>query len=191
MDEVIPLGSLTNSLQTNPTQALHCGQSIDGEMKYSVDSKNRSDICRRVELRNHPLISYHGLPSWPPTWSPANPKSDVKSLRGEIGRLKYVLPNKTSDRCFLIIEHENEAYIGCLFFDDRIFCAQMVTILGNHAGLTVKEIGDLDLSQRSNDRNLCVFTISAFSIGRCINSLRARHETQYGFQVLWYRDGFS
>jgi hypothetical protein len=126
---------------------LCCGQSIDGEMKYSVDSKNRSDICRCVELRNHPLISYHGLPSWPPTWSPANPKSDLKSLRGEIGRLKYVLPNKTSDRCFLIIEHENEAYIGCLFFDDRIFCAQMVTILGNHAGLTVKEIGDLDLSR--------------------------------------------
>jgi len=133
--------------QTNPTQALHCGQSIDGEMKYSVDSKNRSDICRCVELRNHPLISYHGLPSWPPTWSPANPKSDLKSLRGEIGRLKYVLPNKTFDRCFLIIEHENEAYIGCLFFDDRMFCAQMVTILGNHAGLTVKEIGDLNLSR--------------------------------------------
>ena len=38
-----------------------------------------------MELRDHPLISYRGLPSWPPTWSPANPKSHLKVLRGEIG----------------------------------------------------------------------------------------------------------
>ena len=86
------------------------------------------------------------MPAWPPTWSPSNPKSGLKALRGEIGRLKYVLPNKSSDRCFLLIEHEGGSYIGCLFFDDSIFCAQMVTIMQNHAGMMIKEIGDLDLS---------------------------------------------
>ena len=100
-----------------------------------------------MQLRDHPLISYRGLPSWPPTWTPANPKSHLKPLRGEIGRLEYVLPNKTlNNRCFLIIEHEGHPYVGCLFLDDAIFCAQMITIIQNQAGLTIKEIGDLNLS---------------------------------------------
>jgi hypothetical protein len=100
-----------------------------------------------MQLRYHPLISYRGLPSWPPAWTPANPKSHLKVLRGEIGRLEYVLPNKTShNRCFLIIEHEGHPYVGCLFIDDAIFCAQIMTIIQNQAGLTIKEIGDLDLS---------------------------------------------
>ena len=98
-------------------------------------------------LRDHPLISYRGLPSWPPAWTPANPKGHLKPLRGEIGRLEYVLPNKTlNNRCFLIIEYEGNAYVGCLFIEDAIFCAQLVTIFQNHAGLTIKEIGDLDLA---------------------------------------------
>jgi hypothetical protein len=100
-----------------------------------------------MELRNHPLINYRGLPSWPPTWTPANPKSHLKPLRGEIGRLEYVLPNKTcNNRCFLIIEHEGDHYVGCLFVDEGIFCAELTTVLQDHAGLTIKEIGDLDLS---------------------------------------------
>ncbi len=75
------------------------------------------DTCARMQLRYHPLISYRGLPSWPPVWTPANPKSHLKPLRGEIGRLEHVLPNKTlNNRCFLIIEHEGHPYVGCLFF---------------------------------------------------------------------------
>jgi len=105
------------------------------------------DICARMQLRDHPLISYRGLPSWPPVWTPANPKSHLKPLRGEIGRLEHVLPNKTlNNRCFLSIEHEGNHYVGCLFFDDSFFCNQMIKIIENQAGLTIKEIGDLDLS---------------------------------------------
>ena len=102
-----------------------------------------------MELRNHPLVIYRGLPSWPPIWTPANPKSHLKSLRGEIGRLEYVLQNKRfkgSNRCFLIIEHEGQPYVGCLFVNDDVFCAQLIAVLQDHAGFTIKEIGDLDLS---------------------------------------------
>jgi hypothetical protein len=100
-----------------------------------------------MHLRDHPLIRYRGLPSWPPVWSPANPKSHLKALRGEIGRLEYVLPNTTcNNRCFLIIGHEGHPYVGCLFVDDSVFCTQLVTVLEDHAGFTIKEIGDLELS---------------------------------------------
>ena len=59
----------------------------------------------------------------PPIWTPANPKNHLKSLRGEIGRLEYVLPAKrsNSNRCFLIIEHEGQPYVGCLFVDGDVF----------------------------------------------------------------------
>ena len=114
-NEFISLGSFMNSLETYLTQVLdRAGQSIDGEMKYSVDSKDLSDICRRVETAESPGHQLSRVAAWATDWSPANLKSDVKSLRGEIGRLKYVLLDKTSDRCFRMIEHENEAYIGCL-----------------------------------------------------------------------------
>jgi hypothetical protein len=112
-----------------------------------LDSTNRLDISSSMQLRNHPLIAHRGVPGWPPTWSPANPKSALKPLAGEIGRLKYVLPNKSSDRCFLIIEHEDHPYIGCLFFDDGTFCAQILRVLQNQIGLTIEEIGNLDLSR--------------------------------------------
>ena len=112
-----------------------------------IDTRFRAAISRRMELRNHPLISYRGLPSWPPIWTPANPKSHLKSLRGEIGRLEYVLPIKGPQQpMFLIIEHEGQPYVGCLFVDDDVFCAQLIAVLQDHAGFTIKEIGDLDLS---------------------------------------------
>lgn len=44
------------------------------------------------------------------------------------------------------MEHDGADYIGCLFFDDAVFCAQISTTLEKHAGCTIKEIGDLDLS---------------------------------------------
>jgi hypothetical protein len=91
-----------------------------------LNNPSHFDIFAGMELRKHPLIAYRGLPSWPPTWSPANPaRARGEILKGEIGRLKHVLPNISSDRCFLLIEHEGEGYIGCLFFEDAIFCTRL------------------------------------------------------------------
>jgi len=99
-----------------------------------------------MELRDHPLVSYRRLPSWPPTWSPAKPRTDLKPLRGEIGRLSYTFAGAKPDRFFLVIEHEGHPYVGCLFIEDRIFCAQIIPILEKQVGRTIKEIGDLELS---------------------------------------------
>lgn len=99
-----------------------------------------------MELRHHPLMSYCGLSNWPPVWKPANPRGDKPTLTGEIGMLKYVLCQESSKECFLIIVHEGVGYIGCLLFDDAAFCQQLGKLLENHAGRSIKEIGDLDLS---------------------------------------------
>jgi hypothetical protein len=40
-------------------------------------------------LRDHPLMSYHRIPSWPPVWTWKD-GSEKKLRRGEIGILKAV-----------------------------------------------------------------------------------------------------
>jgi hypothetical protein len=99
-----------------------------------------------MELRNHPLMVCYGVPNWPPVWTPANPRDDKPSLRGEIGALKYVLGQSSENTCFLLIAHDGGRYIGALLFDDRLFCQQICNLLQGCTGLTIKEIGDSDLS---------------------------------------------
>ncbi len=99
-----------------------------------------------MEFRHHPLLSYHGIPSWPPVWSPAKPREGKQILKGEVGVLMYTLPNCRAEKCYLVIEHEHVPYVGCLFCSDEAFCTQLASFLQNHRGRTVKEIGDLDLS---------------------------------------------
>jgi len=87
-----------------------------------------------------------GLTNWPPVWAPADPRDGKSSLRGEIGRLKYVLCGASENTCFLITMYNGGAYIGSLLFDDRAFCEQIGRILETFTGRTLKEIGDQDLS---------------------------------------------
>jgi hypothetical protein len=47
---------------------------------------------------------------------------------------------------FLIITHEGNDYTGCLMFKDRVFCTQIYTLLTQHIGDCVKDIGSLDVS---------------------------------------------
>jgi hypothetical protein len=46
-------------------------------------------------LRDHPLMSYHGVPNWPPTWTWMRGRED-NYPRGEVGILKAALPSKLS-----------------------------------------------------------------------------------------------
>jgi hypothetical protein len=98
-------------------------------------------------LREHPLMSYHGVPSWPPIWTWTD-GLEKKRERGEIGILKGVtLANvQPADRCFLFIEHEGLSYIGCLLFDDTSFCGQVAKLLKGYYNRSIAEIGSLDLS---------------------------------------------
>jgi hypothetical protein len=106
-----------------------------------------------MELRDHPLISHHSVPAWPPIWSPIHPENDRKSLKGEIGRLETVLAN-SRDKCFLVIEHEGKRYIGCLFMDDSNFYAKTTVTLQKYIGRAIKEIGGIDLSFSQPTREL-------------------------------------
>ncbi|HEY6363507.1 MAG TPA: hypothetical protein VI585_01825 [Candidatus Binatia bacterium] len=100
-----------------------------------------------VRLRSHPLMSYHGLPNWPPVWTWLE-GTENKRLNGEVGVLKKVRPSSIEpvNRIFLYIEHEKEAYIGCLLFDNPPFCLQIASLLQDWCERPIREIGALDLS---------------------------------------------
>ena len=100
-----------------------------------------------MELRNHPLVTYRNLPSWPPTWVWIGRNSD-KQPKGEIGTLTRVKADRSSliHRCFLWMEYEDSAYLGCLLLSDGAFCEQLLKLLQENIGRSIGEIGSLDLS---------------------------------------------
>jgi hypothetical protein len=99
-----------------------------------------------MELRKHPLLSYRELPSWPPVWVPVETGEGKTTLHGEVGVLKHTLSNALSRKCYMLIDHENALYIGCLFCADVPFCSQVAAALEDNRGRTIKEIGGLDIS---------------------------------------------
>ena len=102
-----------------------------------------------MKLRDHPLMSRGPIYNWPPVWTQSSRDNTylggTKTLRGEVGVLRYV-NSRISNKCFLVIEHERERYVGCLIFSDLSFCALMRSVLQTHLGRPIQEIGDLDVS---------------------------------------------
>ena len=97
-----------------------------------------------MQLRDHKLMSYKGLPSWPPVWVQPDSATLVK---GEVGALTNVrVHDLGSQRIFLHINHEGVHYIGCLFLDDPAFCRDIHEFLRECIGMPIKDIGDRDLS---------------------------------------------
>jgi hypothetical protein len=91
-------------------------------------------------------MSHRGVPSWPPTWVWIDGPED-KHPKGETGILRAVLLSKDHvNRCFLLIFHQESSYMGCLLFDDKIFCGQMTKLLEAHCNRRIAEIGSLDLT---------------------------------------------
>ena len=100
-----------------------------------------------MELRSHPGMTYRGIPNWPPTWTQPRKEDLPKTLRGEVGTLSYVYANeRLSSKCFLVIDYENERYVGALLFSDRKLCQQITGILRTQVGRPIKAIGAIDLS---------------------------------------------
>jgi hypothetical protein len=100
-------------------------------------------ICHYVYARQ---LSQHA--NWPPIWvSGAGYKTYKKNL-GEVGTLIDVILNEVApDKLFLRMEIKSERqYMGCLAFNDPMFCRQLYIFLQDHIGKSIKEIGDLDLS---------------------------------------------
>jgi hypothetical protein len=99
-------------------------------------------------LRAHPLFSYHGMHSWPPTWTWIA-GLDNKHPKGEIGILRKVQESKVqpSNRCFLYMDFDDSSYLGCLLCADHAFCTQIVRILEANLNKPIRQIGSLDISR--------------------------------------------
>jgi hypothetical protein len=98
-----------------------------------------------LRFRDHPLLSFTGRHSWPPVWTWIGGDRD-RYLRGEIGVLKEVrLSAHPAQKCFLVIEHENALYMGCVLIGDVTFCQQVFELLTKHRGDRIEAIGDLDV----------------------------------------------
>jgi hypothetical protein len=98
-----------------------------------------------MQLRDHPLVSFFGRHSWPPVWTWIGGQRD-QYLRGELGVLKEVrLSERPAQKCFLVMEHENALYMGCLLISDHAFCEQIFELIGKHRGYSVKAIGDINV----------------------------------------------
>jgi hypothetical protein len=100
-----------------------------------------------MKLRDHPLMTYHGLRNWPPSWIWRGGENNRK-LRGEVGVLRDVFLSNVEPRArvFLIIEHEANEYVGCVMFSDGTFCNQIHDLLGQHRGRSIAELGSLEVS---------------------------------------------
>ncbi len=87
-----------------------------------------------------------GVSSWPPFWTTTRLDRNDKPT-GEIGFLERAVMHALLDnKIFLFIEHDGSRYMGSMHFDDTQFCCQIYAILQSNVGLSIKEIGDLDLS---------------------------------------------
>jgi hypothetical protein len=75
-----------------------------------------------------------------------------KTPQGEVGILRDVryYPYINDRRMFLIMHHRGADYIGCLLFDDRSFCSEIVSLLPHYYGMTIEAIGSSDLPASGN-----------------------------------------
>ena len=101
----------------------------------------------KIQLRNHPLVkTYCGRSNWPPVWIAVDRRS-IKEIVGEIGTLRLAQYRiGYPARCHLVIEHQNETFVGTLLFDNGAFCWALTKFLRINLGLRIEEIGALDLS---------------------------------------------
>jgi hypothetical protein len=99
-----------------------------------------------MKLRDDPRLSYKGFPSWPPMWLWRGGNKYTHAV-GEVGVLKQVMPPTTDpwDRCFLIIEHDEQEYMGILLVEDSRFCREIYKVLVEHCGEPIQQIAEIDL----------------------------------------------
>ena len=98
-----------------------------------------------MKLRDHPLMTYKGVSSWPPAWLWRGGYASTYP-KGEVGVLKDVLPSPPANTCFLIMEHCGSEYIGALVLSDHAFYLQVYALLVHNCGETIQDIGNIDIS---------------------------------------------
>jgi hypothetical protein len=100
--------------------------------------------------QDHPSTTLrdHISLNWPPVWTKATRNDGADPSRGEIGVLRYVhFSNSTHHKCYLVIEHEGEHFVGTLLFHDPALHDQIANLLRKHIGSSIREIGNLEIAQ--------------------------------------------
>ena len=89
-----------------------------------------------------------GRRSWPPLWITTHHNRDDKPI-GEIGSLEDAMMSELIDnKVFMFMQHDGLRYMGFMCFDDARFCSNIYILLKSKIGLSIKEIGDLDVRQQ-------------------------------------------
>ena len=97
-----------------------------------------------MKLRDQLRANKGTFYDWPPIWT--NCQDPTDKLRGEIGNLQEVMMTEADDDIlFIAIEYQGRRYIGAMGFDSPDLCFQISILLQSHIGLSIKDIGDLDL----------------------------------------------
>jgi hypothetical protein len=98
-----------------------------------------------MRLRDHPWMNHRTIKTWPPVWVWIGGSKDKKP-KGEVGILQDVRRYEAStNRCFLVIEHEQEFYIGCIHLENRLLCDELYELLTKEIGQSLASIGALDI----------------------------------------------
>ena len=100
-----------------------------------------------MKLRDHPLMSYRGVHTWPPIWTFARGSENNKP-QGEIGTLIRTRRGAgvSFNRFYVWMEYESGTYVGVCLFDDPSFCAHVFELFQRHHGCPIDYIARLDVS---------------------------------------------
>jgi hypothetical protein len=97
-----------------------------------------------MKLKNHPLMKYHNVPNWPPSYLTPDCRQE---LIEELGILRGVtLDARTPNRCFLTVEVNGLGYASWLKFDNEAFRRRFMDTIDAHLNKPIKAIGELEVS---------------------------------------------
>ena len=129
--QAILLGKLLESLQL----FIEIHESVERCKENAADLRHKRYADEQfskytVKLRDHPLMCYQGHRNWPP----------------HKGVLKHAIRHdQFPNKCFLVIECNQQRFISPLMFDDATFCEETCELLRHQCGHTIEEIGELSL----------------------------------------------
>ena len=99
-----------------------------------------------MKLRDHPLLSYKGLRSWPPLWVRIDDVSKCQVESDETGTLIQVRIDNLADcKIMLRMEYSGHEYAAVLMFDAQEFCLRVYQALKHYVGRAVKQLGEVEI----------------------------------------------
>jgi hypothetical protein len=110
-----------------------------------------------MTLQTHPKMRWQGQPAWDPSswsWTTTIEPRDAGRAEGieERGRLRSVrhFSEKNGGEAIeILVDFEKAVYSAVIRLDEPAAIAGLVTVLGGLQGYSLKEIGEVELSESS------------------------------------------